>query len=184
MFEDDNQEINKSESTVQNEIVVKSADLSRESLEIINSIIDEKDAAKANSLTDLFNANQKKKTIVRVNKLNELLDTITDTTIERFNKRPDEISNQEILQALKIIQDLAEKNQKQLTDSNAADKPLIQINQQNNEVNVGGIDSLDKASRDRVKNAMAAILAGISAANAVTAEAEVVDTVEEDNNND
>ena len=115
------EEIKETNATTENEIVVKSADLSKEALEIINGIISEKDTAKANQLIELFNSNQNKKTIVRVNKLNDLLDKITDQTIERFEKRPDEISNQEILQALKIIQELAEKNQKQLTEKNTAE---------------------------------------------------------------
>lgn len=174
------EEIKETNATTENEIVVKSADLSKEALEIINGIISEKDTAKANQLIELFNSNQNKKTIVRVNKLNDLLDKITDQTIERFEKRPDEISNQEILQALKIIQELAEKNQKQLTEKNTAERPLIQINQQNNELNLGGTDGLSKESRDRVKQAVAAILAGIPS----TTTIESATVITEDNNND
>lgn len=173
------EEVKQENTTTETALTVNSADLSKEALEIINGIISEKDTAKANQLIELFNNNQNKKTIVRVNKLNDLLDKITDQTIERFEKKPDEISNQEILQALKIIQELAEKNQKQLTEKSAADRPLIQINQQNNELNLGGTDGLSKESRDRVKQAVAAILAGIPSAT-------VVDTtiIPEDTKND
>ena len=63
------------------------------SLAILNQIITETDENKTRDLTHLFNANQNKKTMVRVNKLSNLLDTITDQALARFTARPDEISN-------------------------------------------------------------------------------------------
>ena len=76
--------------------VVKQQSLNEESLALIDQIISEKDEQKARDLTYLFNANQNKKTMVRVNKLSDLLDTITDQALARFTARPDEISNKEL----------------------------------------------------------------------------------------
>ena len=161
-------------------------DLNAESLALINQIIAETDDQKARDLTYLFNANQNKKTMVRVNKLSDLLDTITDQALVRFTSRPDEISNKELFDGLKIVQDLIERGQKQV--SGAGETPLIQVNQQNNEVTIGGAPSnLSRDSRERVKSAVMGLLNSLTAAapeqTPVDAEiVDLVDTTEEDNN--
>ena len=134
--------------------------LNNEALQIIDKVIIEQDPAKTKDLTYLFNANQNKKAMVRVNKLGELLDTMTDQALTRFTKKPDEISNQELLQGMKVVQDIIDKGQKQI--SGVSEVPLIQINQQNNELNIGdGQTALSKESRDKVKNAVMSLLANI-----------------------
>lgn len=161
-------------------------DLNAESLALINQIIAETDDQKARDLTYLFNANQNKKTMVRVNKLSDLLDTITDQALVRFTSRPDEISNKELFDGLKIVQDLIERGQKQV--SGAGETPLIQVNQQNNEVTIGGAPSnLSRDSRERVKSAVMGLLNSLTVATPeqtpVDAEiVDLVDTAEEDNN--
>ena len=89
--------------------------LNEESAALIERIIAESDEQKSKELTQLFNANQNKKTMVRVNKLSDLLDTITDQALTRFTQRPDEISNKELFDGLKIVQDLIERGQKQVS---------------------------------------------------------------------
>ena len=189
MIEED-KVINDSSSETSASLVVNTQDLNRESLEIINQVIAEQDIAKTKDLTELFNQNQKKKTMVRVNKLNDLLDKITDQAIERFSRKPDEISNQELLQGLKVVQDSLERGQNQL--NNTLNTPLIQVNQQTNEINVGSVDILTKDSRDKVKNVVANILAGIANKNSqqspqdeiIDAEVEEVKEVKEETKND
>ena len=153
--------------------------LNEESKALIDQLIFETDEQKVKDLTHLFNANQNKKTIARVNKLSDLLDTITDQALERFTARPDEISNKELFDGLKIVQDLIERGQKQV--SGAGETPLIQINQQNNEVNVGSTASnLNRDSRERVKAAVLGLLDSIT--NKQTTEIEVEDIVTIDAN--
>lgn len=136
--------------------------LNEESAALIEQIIAETDEQKSRDLTQLFNANQNKKTMVRVNKLSDLLDTITDQALIRFTTRPDEISNKELFDGLKIVQDLIERGQKQV--SGAGETPLIQVNQQTNEVNIGGSNSnLSRDSRERVKSAVLSLLSNITA---------------------
>ena len=131
--------------------------LNAESLAIIEQIIAETDDNKARDLTHLFNANQSKKTLIRVNKLSNLLDTITDQALARFTTRPDEISNKELFDGLKVVQDLIERGQKQV--SGVGETPLIQFNQQTNEVNIGSASStLNRDSRERVKAAVLGLL--------------------------
>ena len=162
------------------------ADLNAESLALINQIIAETDEQKARDLTHLFNANQNKKTMVRVNKLSDLLDTITDQALARFTARPDEISNKELFDGLKVVQDLIERGQKQV--SGAGEVPLIQVNQQNNEVNLGGNPgALSRDSRERVKSAVLGLLESLTAAPAQEQvveipDVEVIDVTEEATN--
>lgn len=136
--------------------------LNEESLALISQIVKESDIEKTKDLTYLFNVNQNKKTMIRVNKLSDLMDVITDQAVARFTNRPDEISNQDLMNSLKTVQDLIERGTKQA--SGVQDTPLIQINQQTNEVNVGdtGIN-LGRDSRERVKNVVSNLLSNLLA---------------------
>lgn len=155
-------------------VLSDSFNLNDESKALIEQIISETDEQKTRSLTHLFNANQNKKTMVRVEKLSNLLDTITDQALTRFTQRPDEISNKELFDGLKIVQDLIERGQKQV--SGAGETPLIQVNQQTNEVNIGGAASnLNRDSRERVKSAVMSLLDSIVIKPAVVETSEVID---------
>ena len=156
-------------------------DLNEESLALIAQIVAEKDEQKTRDLTYLFNANQNKKTIVRVNKLSDLLDTITDQALVRFTSRPDEISNKELFDGLKIVQDLIERGQKQV--SGVAETPLIQVNQQTNEVNIGGPGTnLSRDSRERVKSAVMGLLNSLATTQSdVVAEVNADEVIEIEN---
>ena len=153
-----------------------SIDLNEESKAIIEQIIAERDEQKVRDLTLLFNANQNKKTMARVNKLSDLLDTITDQALARFTSRPDEISNKELFDGLKVVQDLIERGQKQVSGVNSTEAPLIQFNQQTNEVNIGGTaNNLNRDSRERVKSAVLSLLSSIT-----TNTSDTIPTIEPD----
>lgn len=137
--------------------------LNEESLALIEKIIAEPDEQKSRDLITLFNSNQNKKTMVRINKLSDLLDTITDQALTRFTARPDEISNKELFDGLKVVQDLIERGQKQVSGANENNTPLIQVNQQTNEVNIGNSpNNLSRDSRERVKSAVMNLLNSIT----------------------
>lgn len=184
------EEVTSDDTTTETGLATASmVDLNQESLALISQIIAETDEQKTRDLTQLFNANQNKKTMVRVNKLSDLLDTITDQALARFTVRPDEISNKELFDGLKVVQDLIERGQKQV--SGAGEMPLIQVNQQNNEVTIGGSPStLSRDSRERVKSAVLGLLESIASTAQTTTESdiievdpvEVTDVEEEDNN--
>ena len=168
-------------------VPMSTPDLKEESKELIKQIISETDEQKVRDLTQLFNANPNKKTMARVDKLSDLLDTITDQALARFTTRPDEISNKELFDGLKVVQDLIERGQKQV--SGVSEAPLIQVNQQTNEVNIGGkASNLNRDSRERVKAAVLGLLNNIATANAepapeaVEADFEEIVEQEEDNN--
>jgi len=137
------------------------ADLQSESLALINQIIAETDIEKTKDLATLFTVNQNKKTMVRQNKLNDLLDTLVEQSLTRFTTHPEEISTQDLFQGLKTVQDIIERSQKQVNGVQEA--PLIQINQQSNDVNVN-LDGTTKESRDKVKKAVLNLLNGLNVA--------------------
>ncbi len=155
------------------DLTIPAFNLNDEARALIEQIITEKDEQKSKDLTQLFNVNQNKKTMVRVNKLSDLLDTITDQALVRFTSRPDEISNKELFDGLKIVQDLIERGQKQV--SGVGETPLIQVNQQTNEVNIGGKPStLSRDSRERVKAAVLGLLDNIAAQQPAAEEDDVI----------
>ena len=138
-------------------IAVDTSDLNAESLNILNQIIAAEDIDKTKDLTYLFNINQNKKTMVRIDSLSNLQDKLVGLLSNRVTERPDEMSNQEVMQALKVVQDIIERGTKQITGQN--EQPLIQINQQTNSVNVGDeAAGLNRDSRDKVRRAIMSIL--------------------------
>ena len=150
--------------------------LEEEAAALLSQVVNETDVNKTKDLTYLFNINQTKKTMVRVNKLNDLLDTITDQAIARFSSKPDNISNQELLSALKVVQDAVEKSQKTVLGQDDQ-PPLIQINQQTNSVNVDMADKreLNRRSRENVKNAVMSVLRGLGVDQAVMPNDDVIE---------
>jgi hypothetical protein len=131
--------------------------LNAESLALLNQIIAESDETKTRDLTYLFNMNQNKKTMVRMDKLSGLQDNLVDQFVRRIAERPDEISNKELMDGLKIVQDILERGQRQVSGADEP-QPFIQINSQDNSVNVGATE-LPRESRDKVKNAVLGLLA-------------------------
>ena len=159
--------------------------LNKESMDLINQIIAEGDLEKSKDLTYLFNINQNKKTMVRINKLSDLLDTMTQQALVRFTNKPDEISNKELMDGLKIVQDLIERGQRQAAGVDMT-PPLIQVNQQTVNIGESGANSLNRDSRERVKNAVMDLLKGLNQNTTNTVEEDFIDiespTTEEENN--
>ena len=165
-------------------VAVDTSDLNAESLNILNQIIAAEDIDKTKDLTYLFNINQNKKTMVRIDSLSNLQDKLVGLLSNRVTERPDEMSNQEVMQALKVVQDIIERGTKQITGQN--EQPLIQINQQTNSVNVGDeAAGLNRDSRDKVRRAIMSILDNVKGATntdaeIIEADATVVNEGEED----
>ena len=174
----------KGEKTTAALVAVDTSDLNAESLNILNQIIAAEDIDKTKDLTYLFNVNQNKKTMVRIDSLSNLQDKLVGLLSSRVTERPDEMSNQEVMQALKVVQDIIERGTKQITGQN--EQPLIQINQQTNSVNVGDeAAGLNRDSRDKVKRAIMSILDNVkdvtdTNAKIIEADATVVNGGEED----
>lgn len=117
-------------------------------------IINETSPDKLNELINLFNIHETKKSTVRAIKYNTLLDSISDEMLKRFDKYHNEFSNDDILkylQASQLALDKINKNASQIKDI-----PQITINQ----VNINQTDdTLDRESREKVAEALKAIMA-------------------------
>ena len=104
-----------------------------------------------NSLYYAFKINNTKKNVFRINKLNNLLDKITDEATARFEQRPGEMSNKEVLDYMSIVQDQIDRSKSSL--DKAQNLNLTQVNNTTNNVNVN-IDnktqSLNSESRKKV----------------------------------
>lgn len=153
--------------------------LDESNTKLAQEIINEQDLDKVKDLTHMFNLNQAKKNVLRVIKLNSLLDKVSDQMLERFTTQPGAFSNSDLLNYMQVTQSAIDRAQKAL---NLVDEtPAIQINQQVNNINVG--DGLDRDSRERIKDAVNAILKKTSQLNLDLSkdEEEVVIIKEEDN---
>lgn len=129
--------------------------LDKTSEDLITKIVSEQDSDKLKDLISLFNVNQSKKNIVRADIFSKLLDKISIQMTERFEKRPGEFSNKELLEYLTAIKTAIDKSD--IVPENI-NMPMIQNNTQ---VNVNIDNSLNRESKERITNAVTAILAKI-----------------------
>lgn len=154
---------NTTQETNKNEVdTIDSNELIRKTAEDLTLAI-----AKAESKEELealyqkFNINNTKKNALRINQLNNLLDQVNQQAVERFNRRPETVSNKEILDYMNAIQNQIERSQR--TVDGIKDITAIQVNNtQNNTVNIHVKDTdipyLSKDSRDRITDLVASIL--------------------------
>ena len=125
---------------------------------------------------DLFNINQSKKSALRIVKLNNLLDKVEDQAIERFERRPDQVSNKELLEYMNVVSNQIERAQKSVNA--LKDTQAIQITNQRNELNINVGPKLDRDSKERVLGVISALLKQVQQEPEV--EAEIIEPIEED----
>ena len=123
--------------------------------DIAQKILDETDVDKVKDLTALFNLNTQKRNVARVLKMTDLLDKVTDQMLTRFERTPDNFSNEDLIKFMQVTENSIEKANKSI--SQVDETPAIQL-QQNNQVNINIGDSLNRESRQRVTDAVQSIL--------------------------
>lgn len=126
-------------------------------------IQEEQDQNRSRDLIDLFNWNLSKKQISRVAKLDELFDDVTDQMVARFKLKPDQFSNDDLLNYMKVVQNAIESNSKNIGE--IPDPP--KIIQNNTQININSIDNFDKESRNRILAAIQATLDAINSENII-----------------
>lgn len=122
---------------------------------LVDDIMEEQDPSKTRDLVDLFNWNMSKKNIARIQKLNNLYDSITDQMVERVEKRADQFSNGDLLDYVKTIQGAIDINTKNL--SQVQEPPLI-LQQNNTQINVNVADTFNREAKARILAAVKATL--------------------------
>lgn len=142
MFEDD--------TIITSEVDTKK--LKYESDKITNDIINETDPDSLSDLIDLFEQNQKKKNIARVNRMSNLLDLV-DTEVEtRLKNNPELIRSDMLLDVMKIAQQSMTTSKQMVDQAPTTTKPLVG----NDNLLVGEELSID--SRKKVLEAVNMIL--------------------------
>lgn len=129
--------------------------LDQQEEKIVNEIIKAPTQKELQEQFDLFNINQSKKNALRIIKLNSLLDKVEDQAIERFEKKPDQVSNKELLEYMTVVAGQIDRSQKYI--DTLKDKPMIKVNQKNDvTINIG--TELNKDSKERVMDAIQGLL--------------------------
>lgn len=105
-------------------------------------------------VTALFNLNLKKKAIIRASKLSELQDSITSEMSNRVDTRSAEFSNKDLLDYMKVIQDIIGKS-----DMNP-EMPSTLLLMQENHIHADENSSpmLSKESKDKIRMALEELL--------------------------
>ena len=134
---------------------IDTSELDSKTRGIAQKILDEEDVDRIKDLTNLFNLNSQKRNVMRVLKMNELLDTVTDKIVSRFEKTPDNFSNEDLIKFMQVTEQSIEKANKNL--QLVEETPAIQM-MQNNQVNINIGSGLDKDSRDKVFDTVKSIL--------------------------
>lgn len=160
--------------------------LKHESAEIIKKILSSKNLSSETDLTYLFNMNQLKKTLARIDSYNNLLDALTKQAIKRVIDHPEEIETTQLFNALKIIQDLMEKSTISTQEKQKDDYgTFIQINQTKTEIHVdknkSDVESLDRTSRKNIEDY---VLSVINAAKNTPTSDNVIDAEINENGDD
>ena len=108
------------------------------------------DEKEVNEIVSIFNAQLKKKNIIRANTFSQLQDKILDQMSQRIEKHSDEFSNRDLLDYMKSIQTMIDSSDEitPITMPNIAIQQNITI----------GDSVLDRDSKNRVIEAVRAIL--------------------------
>lgn len=163
-----------SEELTNNELSVVSLD--NQTKDIAQKILDEQDINKVKDLTTLFNLNAQKRNVMRVIKMNKLLDDVTDHMMTRFEQRPDNFSNEELLKYMQVTENAIDRANKNL--NLVEETPPIQY-QQNNQVNINIVDTLDRDERDRVLEYVNSVLK-----NGLNTDTNIIDVESKDKKGD
>lgn len=129
--------------------------LDNQTRDIAQQLIDEQDPTKIKDLTNLFNLNSQKRNVVRVLKLNDLLDKVTDEVSSRVEEMPELLRNEDLVKYMQVAEQAIDRATKSL--NSVEEIPTIQL-QQNNQFNINMDSGLDRESRQKVTDAVSAIL--------------------------
>ncbi len=147
--------------------------LDSQTAQVAQSILDETDADKVKELTNVFNLYAKKRNVIRVLKMTQLMDDVTDKVIERFQKTPDNFSNDDLIKFMQVTENSIDKASKSLDQVEQV--PAIQLNQ-NNQVNINVGPEFDRQSRQRITDKVAEILSKLNSGEYSDEEYQIVDT--------
>ena len=110
------------------------------------------------NLTHVFNAFQAKRQILRVNALNDVQDALVAQMARRLQETPNNFNNNDIAMWMKTVQQTLDSAQNSVKSID--DVPAI-VNQNNTQINVNVEDNLSRESREKIMDALQAILGSV-----------------------
>ena len=126
--------------------------------QIITDVLSNQSNDNIKDITSLFNLNIAKKNIIRVLKLNGLLDKLSDLAIERLiNGDLADVDDKTLLAYISTIQKVVSSSTKEVDKINEI--PNIQVNTQVNNINLTQEETMPRESREKVMDAVSQILA-------------------------
>ena len=132
----------------------------QEALDIVSNIVTTNDTDELNNYLDKFNLNMSKKNLLRLLRMNELLDKVSDEALDRIENHPDELTHAEIISYIKVTQESINNTKKGADQANGV--APITLNQQNNTVNVNVESSnnvrIDRRSKEKIMEAVSKLL--------------------------
>lgn len=128
--------------------------LKSSSQQLVDKITESSDVDEIKKITQLFNINQTKKELARVNKLNDILDTINDKILDRLNT--EDLRDEDLIKYNNSINQALTRSLN--TANTVQDKPLINLYQENNTINIQNNEPLSRESRERVLDAVKFLL--------------------------
>lgn len=137
------------------DLVALDNNVKKSSEDIVTDLVSAETCSEFDAIAAEFNLNQKKKNAIRVVKLTNLLGKIEDQAIERFNKKPDQMSNKELIEYLQAIQNSIDRSQNYV--DKIEEKPMIQINQQTNTIKIED-NQLSRESKEKVLSIVSKLL--------------------------
>ena len=123
--------------------------------DITKELLSATDSEKTKQILNIFNMNIAKKNAIRLEKVNDLLDSLMEQVQERLEKHPHEFSNKDLVDYINTLYAAAEKSGKVVNGADAI--PTITINQQNVVVN-NDTSQLSRESRLRILEAVNALI--------------------------
>jgi len=129
--------------------------------QLVQRIIDTDSKEELESLYSQFDINNTKKNAIRINELNNLLDTVNSEAIRRFKTSPDTMSNKEVLDYMTAVQNQIDRS-KQVVDGIKEINAVQVNNTQNNTVNINvksqDLSNMPREKRDRITSFIAEVL--------------------------
>lgn len=156
--------VNLPEELTKDEILPAEIDtipLEQETTAVLNKIVKSESTEELKSYVDMFSLNMAKKNAVRLAKLQNLMDAVTDQAVTRAEKHPGEFSNKELIDYMKVVQEQINSSQKNI--ETLGDQPMIQINNQKNEVNITMDSGLSRDSKNKVIDTIKALIQQVTA---------------------
>lgn len=114
-------------------------------------------------ILNIFNLNLKKKELLRLSKLSDLQDSITDQVEKRLTQYADEFSNKDLIDYFKAFQDTITK-----TNKSTDEIPFVQITQ--NQLNINVQPEFNQDERQRILSTVRQIIAQSNQENQIVSD--------------